>query len=61
MAMRRVRGVELPAAAKTLDSFDAAIKEGLGERDNSLLIAWRVAQATKRLKADTAEADRLPA
>ena len=57
----RIRGVELPAAAKTLDSFDAAIKEGLGERDNSLLIAWRVAQARKRPKADITEPDRLPA
>jgi 3-hydroxyisobutyrate dehydrogenase len=39
------RGVDIPAAAKTLESFDAAVRDGLGDRDNSLLIAWRVAKA----------------
>ncbi|HWG79330.1 MAG TPA: NAD(P)-dependent oxidoreductase [Stellaceae bacterium] len=41
-------GVELPAAATALASYDAAAKDGWGNRDGSSLTAWRAQQAKKR-------------
>jgi 3-hydroxyisobutyrate dehydrogenase len=41
-------GVELPAAATALASYDAAAKDGWGSRDGSSLVAWRVQQAKRR-------------
>ncbi len=44
----RTLGVELPTAATALQSYDAAAKDGWGNRDGSSLVAWRVAKARKR-------------
>ena len=38
-------GIELPAAATALQSYDAAARDGWGGRDGSSLVAWRAAQA----------------
>jgi 3-hydroxyisobutyrate dehydrogenase len=41
-------GIELPAAATALQSYDAAAQEGWGGRDGSSLVAWRARKARKR-------------
>lgn len=41
-------GVELPAAAIALESYDAAAEEGWGGRDGSSLTAWRAQKGKKR-------------
>lgn len=41
-------GVELPAAAIALKSYDAAAEEGWGGRDGSSLTAWRAQRGKKR-------------
>jgi 3-hydroxyisobutyrate dehydrogenase len=41
-------GVELPAAASALKSYDAAAQDGWGGRDGSSLVAWRAGKARKR-------------
>ena len=46
--LARTLGVELPAAASALQSYDAAAQEGWGGRDGSSLVAWRAGKARKR-------------
>ncbi|HJT09007.1 MAG TPA: NAD(P)-dependent oxidoreductase [Stellaceae bacterium] len=46
--LARTLGVELPAAASALQSYDAAAQEGWGGRDGSSLVAWRAQKAKKR-------------
>ena len=41
-------GIELPAAATALQSYDAAAQDGWGGRDGSSLVAWRAQKATTR-------------
>ena len=41
-------GIELPAAATALQSYDAAARDGWGGRDGSSLVAWRAAQARSK-------------
>jgi 3-hydroxyisobutyrate dehydrogenase len=40
-------GIELPLAAKALESYDSAAGDGWGGRDGSALVAWRVGKAAK--------------
>jgi 3-hydroxyisobutyrate dehydrogenase len=44
----RTLGIETPLAAAALQSYDAAAREGWGNRDGSSLVAWRVETAKKR-------------
>jgi 3-hydroxyisobutyrate dehydrogenase len=44
----RMLGIETPLATAALQSYDAAAREGWGNRDGSSLVAWRVAMAKKR-------------
>jgi 3-hydroxyisobutyrate dehydrogenase len=44
----RTLGIETPLAAAALQSYDAAAREGWGNRDGSSLVAWRVEAAKKR-------------
>ena len=45
--LARALAVETPLAATALQSYDAAAREGWGNRDGSSLVAWRV-KAAKR-------------
>ncbi|HEX7966807.1 MAG TPA: NAD(P)-dependent oxidoreductase [Stellaceae bacterium] len=44
----RTLGLDLPVAAKALESYDAAAAAGWGNRDGSSLVAWRVEAAKKQ-------------
>ena len=44
----RTLGIETPLAASALQSYDAAARDGWGNRDGSSLVAWRVERAKKR-------------
>jgi 3-hydroxyisobutyrate dehydrogenase len=44
----RALGIETPLAATALQSYDAAARDGWGNRDGSSLVAWRVERAKKR-------------
>jgi len=43
----KAMSIELPVAMTSLDSYDAAAKDGWGNRDGSSLVAWRAQQRKK--------------
>jgi len=47
VAVAAAGGLELPLAAKALESYDAAAGDGWGGRDGSALVAWRVGRTGK--------------
>jgi 3-hydroxyisobutyrate dehydrogenase len=47
-AQAQALGVELPVTLKTLESFDAASKDGWGARDGTAITGWRFAKAKKK-------------
>jgi 3-hydroxyisobutyrate dehydrogenase len=44
----RTIGIETPLAAAALESYDAAARDGWGNRDGSSLAAWRAEQGKRR-------------